>query len=93
MSRALTAAALLGVVVAGCGEKTFENEDLEAKLKSGVARAGGVEPKSVDCPDDLKVEKGKQFDCTVVTPDGAQRKVHVTLTDDTGRFTFVAPRP
>lgn len=91
MVRGLTGAAVLALVVAGCGEKRIVAGDLEAKLRSELRESAGVTAKSVDCPDDVKVEKGRKFDCTMVAPDGSRRTVHVTLTNDEGGLSFVPP--
>ena len=85
------AALLLLVPLAGCGEKKINSKDLEAKLKSQLGKDAGVQPKSVSCPDDIKVEKGKKFDCTLTAPNGDQVKVNVTLTNDDGGFSAVVP--
>jgi hypothetical protein len=91
--RGLTAGlALLAIGVAGCGEKRIDGGDLEAKLRTELTRgAGAVQAKSVDCPEDVKVEKGREFDCTLVAPDGERSTIHVTLTNDEGGLTFVPP--
>jgi hypothetical protein len=91
--RGLTGAAVLVLVVAGCGEKRIVASDLEAKLRTQLRESAGVAAKSVDCPDDVKVEKGRRFDCTMVAPDGSRRTVHVTLTNDEGGLSFIPPSP
>jgi hypothetical protein len=88
----LAAAALLVLVpLAGCGERKINSGDLEAKLKTELGKDAGVQPKSVTCPDDIKVEKGRKFNCTLVAPNGDEVTVNVTLTDDKGGFSAVVP--
>jgi hypothetical protein len=88
----LTLAALVGAAaLAGCGEKTIESGELESELKSQLGADAGVEPKSVECPDDIKAEKGKKFDCTLTAPNGDEVRVEVTLTNDDGGFEAVVP--
>ena len=88
-----SAAALAAVValVAGCGEKKLNTSDLESKLKTQLGANAGVQPRSVDCPDDITVEKGKKFDCTLTAPNGDRVTVNVTLTNDKGGFSAVVP--
>ena len=86
------AAALTAVAaIAGCGEKTIETGELEGELKKQLGADAGVEPKSVECPDDIKAEKGKKFDCTLTAPNGDEVRVEVTLTNDDGGFEAVVP--
>ena len=85
------AALLLLVPLAGCGEKKIKSSDLEAKLKTQLGKDAGVEPKSVSCPDDITVKKGKKFDCTLIAPNGDEVRVEVTLTNDKGGFSAVVP--
>jgi hypothetical protein len=79
------------VPLAGCGEKKINSEDLEQKLKTELGKDAGVEPKSVSCPDDIKAEKGKKFNCTLVAPNGDELIVNVTLTNDKGGFQATVP--
>ena len=90
MLRVLAAAAALALL-AGCGEKRINSGDLEAKLRTQLGKSGEVDAKSADCPDEVKVEKGTKFDCTVVTPDGDRVTVKVMLTDDKGGLVATVP--
>ena len=77
--------------LAGCG-KTLNSADLENELKTQLGKDAGAQPKSVTCPKDIEVKKGKKFDCTLVAPNGDKVTVNVTLTNDKGGFTAsVAP--
>jgi hypothetical protein len=80
------AALLLLVSIAGCGENRIDTEDLEAKLKTHFRKQSGVAAKEIKCPSDIEVKKGKKFDCTLVSPNGDEVKIKVTLTDDKGHF-------
>ena len=90
MARALTAVAAV-LLLAGCGEKTLNTADVEAKLKTQLGRDAGVQPKAVECPDDIEVEKGRKFNCTLIAPNGDRVTVNVTLTDDKGGLSAVVP--
>ena len=88
----IAAAAFAGAaVLAGCGDKTIDTGELESELKSQLGADAGVEPKSVECPDDIEAEKGKKFDCTLTAPNGDEVRVEVTLTNDKGGFEAVVP--
>jgi chromosome condensin MukBEF MukE localization factor len=76
-SRAIAALALLGalaLLAAGCGGGTDvdyqkASETVRASLES--KREGfGTRVENVDCPKDVKVEPGTEFECTVRYPDG-----------------------
>jgi Domain of unknown function (DUF4333) len=83
------AALLLLVPLAGCGEKKINSNDLEQKLKTAIGKDAGVPPKEVRCPDDIEVQKGKKFDCTLVAPNGDEIIINVTQTNDKGGFRYV----
>jgi len=92
MKRIITGAAAAFVLVAsGCGTKTVDTPELESELKKQLGADAGVEPRGVECPDDVKIEKGKKFDCTLTAPNGDEVTVNVTLTNDDGGFTAEVP--
>ena len=75
--RTISALALLGtlaLLVAGCGggtdvDFTKASETVRASLES--KREGfGAPVENVDCPQGVKVEVGRKFECTVRYPDG-----------------------
>jgi hypothetical protein len=78
------------LALAGCAEK-IDTADLESKLKDQLGQSAGVEPRDVECPDDIEIEKGKKFDCTLTAPNGDEVRVEVTLTNDEGGFEAVVP--
>jgi hypothetical protein len=84
------ALALPLVLLAGCSE-TVDTADLEAKLKDQLGQSAGVEPRSVECPEDIEIEKGKTFDCTLTAPNGDEVRVEVTFTNDEGGIEAVVP--
>jgi hypothetical protein len=71
---AITLAAALVFLVAGCGggtdvDFTKASETVRASLES--KREGfGAPVENVDCPSGVKVEVGAEFECTVRYPDG-----------------------
>jgi hypothetical protein len=95
-NRAITApafavAALSALALGACGSETIDTADLEGKLTDQLGRSAGVSPKGVECPEDITVEKGRTFDCTLTAPNGDQVRVDVTLTNDEGGFRAVVP--
>jgi hypothetical protein len=84
------ALALPLLLLAGCAEK-IDSADLESKLKDQLGQSAGVEPRAVDCPDDVEIEKGKTFDCTLTAPNGDEVRVEVTFTNDEGGIKAVVP--
>lgn len=74
--------------------RTMDTDDLETKLRTQLAPQGGVKPKdiSVDCPEGEKMEKGREFSCTLTAPDGSTARIDVTLTNDRGGFDAIVPR-
>lgn len=50
-----------------------------------------MEPEGAECPDDIEIEEGREFNCTLTAPNGDEVDVDVTLTDDEGGFEAVVP--
>lgn len=76
------------------GTETIDSDELETQLTDQLSTDAGVDPAdvSVSCPDDIEIEEGREFECTLIAPDGDEVRVDVTLTDDEGRFeAFVPP--
>jgi hypothetical protein len=88
-SLALLAVVPLALAVAGCSKK-IDTDKAEKSIKAGLeAKTGGaVDIASVACPNDVEVEKGKHFDCTVKGPNGRTATVTVVQTDDDGNVTY-----
>lgn len=87
-------AAIVSILaLTGCA-KTVDADDLEGQLADELAPQAGlkVDEVSVDCPDDEEIEKGREFDCTLTTPEGDDITVTVTLTDDDGGFSADVPQ-
>jgi Domain of unknown function (DUF4333) len=84
----ITMAALLAcaALAAGCGEETVDTADLESQIESDLTESAGVAPESVVCPDDIPLEQGEPFECTVTAPNGDEVVFEGELTDDDGSF-------
>lgn len=73
---------LLGLLTA-C-TPTLNSEKLEAEIQKGIKEQTKTEVKSVSCPKQIKVDKGKKFECTAEAEDGTKATVTVTQEDDKG---------
>ena len=85
------APALLAVgaaVLAGCGDAKIDAGRTEAAIQRDLARQTGLAIASVDCPDDVKVERGGSFRCRAVARNGDRATVLVTQRDDDGTITW-----
>ena len=84
-SKAIVVASLVAfaAVLSACGDKTIDAgkaEDLARK----VADSGTEKTKSIECPSDVKAEKGKSFDCDLEYEDGTKGTITMHMTDDDG---------
>ena len=62
---ALSAVALTGLLVVGCGETVIDSAKTEAAIEQNLRRATGQKVSSVDCPSGVEVKAGATFECTV----------------------------
>jgi hypothetical protein len=87
--RLLTAAAAVAALgFAGCGDKKLDTDKLEGKVEDGVAAQTGTKIKSVECPSDVKAEKGNTFTCDITAVNGQTGKVTITQTDSDGNVRY-----
>src|SRR5215207_7072119 len=91
------AAAVVGVVVVGCGSEQLDVAKGEGLIASGLGPRIGLKASEakVACPDDVAIENGARFECTLSTPAGAKLLVRVEQTSDAGDvwFNFVDGEP
>ena len=90
---AVVGALAASLVLAACGTETLDNADLESQLTEQLSADAGVDPAqvSVSCPEDVEIEQGGEFECTLTAPDGDEVRVEVTMTDDEGNVDAVVP--
>jgi hypothetical protein len=91
MRRLLAVVAIVPIALAAAGcSKKIDTDKAERSIKAGLeSKTGGrVAIASVTCPDDVDVEKGKRFDCTVKGMNGRTATVTVVQTDDKGSVTY-----
>jgi Domain of unknown function (DUF4333) len=81
----VTAGAL---ALAGCGDKVIDQGKAQSFTKQIVAANGGT-AKSAKCASDVKVKKGKTFDCTATLANGQKFKITFQMTDNKGTVKFV----
>jgi hypothetical protein len=76
-------AVALAALAAGCGDTTIDHEKAE-DLARKIGNSGTVKLESVSCPEDVKAEKGKDFDCDLVYSDGTKATITLHQTSDDG---------
>ena len=76
------------LALAGCGSKVIDQGKAE-KFTKQVVVANGSTARSVKCPSDVSVKKGKTFACTAVLANGRTFKLTFQMTDDKGTVRFV----
>ncbi|MQA76075.1 MAG: DUF4333 domain-containing protein [Solirubrobacterales bacterium] len=82
-----------GLLAAGCGGSTVDNEQMEQDIAGQMSAQAGVDAAqvAVACPSDEKAEDGNEFDCRLTAPNGDEVTVNVTLTDGGDSFEAVVP--
>jgi hypothetical protein len=86
----VAAAALALLLVAGCAlDDDLDMERAEAALESEVAHYYGVAVDEVACPDEVPMEEGRTFECTVTVAD-QELPVEARQDDGDGNVTFEA---
>lgn len=83
MKKTLLMLAATAPLLVACGAGSVSESDVESKTKTQLAAD------KVDCPDDLKAEKGETMSCTA-TVGGQEIKVKLTVTsveDNTAEWT------
>jgi uncharacterized protein DUF4333 len=93
VSRAgLLLAALVALVLAGCGvEKTLDTDKAENDIESAIELQTGADVNSVECPKDVKAEKGGKFTCEATAADGTKATIHLTQTSEGGDAQIDSP--
>lgn len=84
----LTALALAGAGVAGCGTQMLNTDKAETEIAKGIEQQTNVQA-TVDCPDDVEIKQDDTFTCTAKLGDGGRTgTVTVTQTDDEGNISW-----
>ena len=83
--RLVMATAILAVAAAGCTSvNMLDTDNLESVLKEQIESQTTTVIASVDCPDDVEIEKGATSECTAEDTEGTTFTIEVTQTDDQG---------
>jgi len=83
----------LSVLLAGCGDRTLDTSRLETQIGKTLGNRTGFRITTVDCPNNVKAEKGKRFSCTVTTSRNERVAVNVVQDDDQGGVTWKLAGP
>ena len=82
--RKLAALTLSALALAACGEAEIDSGKAEALIKDNI---GGPPPKTVECPDEVRADKGETFRCDLTYEHGVPPAVvTVHIEDDDGRI-------
>ena len=76
------------LALTGCGSKVIDQGKAEGFTKQVVTANGGT-AKTVKCPSDVGVKKGKTFTCTATLTNGQKFKITFQMTDNNGTVKFV----
>jgi Domain of unknown function (DUF4333) len=87
----LVAVLVAPTVLAGCGTETLDADKAEALITSSIELQTGADVTSVDCPDDVKPEKGGRFTCEVTAADGTKATLNLRQTTEEGDVEIGAP--
>ena len=77
--------------LAGCGTATLNTANAETAIKTTIEQQTGSQVSSVDCPGNVKAEKGKSFTCEATAADGTKATINLTQTSDKGDIRINAP--
>jgi Domain of unknown function (DUF4333) len=86
--RLLALPAAASLALAACGDKKLDTGKLEGEIKKGIERQAGVKVRSVNCPGDVKIQRGHVFNCRATTTSGQTAPVRVTQRDDEGNVNY-----
>jgi hypothetical protein len=89
MMKLLLSLVVVAALVGGCGERVFDQADVENQISQKLADQVG-ETAEVACPSDPPAEEGATFECTGTAPNGDEFTIEVEATGD-DRFEFVVP--
>ena len=83
----LLAVATLAVAAASC-TKSLDSDGLESMLQEQLTQETASTITAVDCPDEIKVETGGIFECTVTEESGTTFTLSLIQTDDQGHVRY-----
>jgi hypothetical protein len=80
----LISTGLLAACSVSIGSNNLNTDKLETEIENGIEDQVQISGITVDCPDDVEIEEGNDFECTAKDDQGNERSVDVTQTDDEG---------
>jgi hypothetical protein len=89
-ARMLVVTGVAGLLLAGCGDQEIDAGKAEDFVRD-TSRAPDL-IHEVSCPDDVKVEEGETFECTIKVADGSEEVVTMRQTDDDGHIELAGNR-
>lgn len=75
----LVVLALVGALLAGCGETVIDSAKTEGAIEENLQKSVGQNVASVDCPSGVEVEKGNTFECAVKLNGGKEETVELKV--------------
>ena len=83
MKKSLLMLAAAAPLLVACGASSVSESDVEDKTKAQLTETVGEGVEKVDCPEDLKAEKGETMECTATVGDQDLKiKLEVTKVED-----------
>lgn len=89
---ALPATLLAALAIGACGTESLDIGKAESEIEKGLRDQLGAKDASVDCPDEVEVKKGDQFDCKA-SVDRQKGTINVTQQDDEGNVRWQVKQP
>jgi Domain of unknown function (DUF4333) len=90
----LGAAAVAAVLVfTGCGETVIDSAKTEDALQANLSNPLKEKVVAVDCPSDVKVEKGTTFNCSVKLEKGEEQTATLKILNDDADVSVIDLRP
>jgi uncharacterized protein DUF4333 len=77
----------------GCGKTVIDDAKTEAAIEQNIEDTVGKKVASVDCPEDVEVEKGKTFDCAVSLVGGKEETAMVKILNEDADFELADLQP
>lgn len=84
--RILAIAPLAGL--AACGQQTLDTDRAEGEIARGISQQTGAQGVTVQCPADVKIEAGQEFECQAQASKGQRATVKVRQKDDKGNLSW-----
>jgi hypothetical protein len=82
-------AAVLGLLLAGCGAREYNASKLEQNIRTKLDQHRGFQVQSVKCPTDAKLATGVVINCTATLAGGHTVAVRNTQLDNKGTVHMV----